>query len=145
MKKILLFVVLPLILSGCASLSYYSPSPSKGVPGKEKELKKAIEQKFNDIPIPEGMVIDAQNSFAFDNGEMRLAQLRYFTRLTPEDLVSFFKRELPLEGWGMVNVVEYGERRLSFTKEKESLEILIYPERRRCKVIISLTPKGGGS
>lgn len=143
MRKIALFVLPLLVLVGCASLSYYSP-PEKEFSPKAKEIKKAIKQKFDDIPVPEKMVLDAKSSFVFDNGEIRLAHLRYFTRLAPEDVTAYFKKELPLQGWSMVNVVEYGERMLSFSKEEESLVITIYPEKRGCRIVISLTPKASG-
>lgn len=142
MKKIILFV-LPLFIAGCASLSYYSP-PGNESSIEEEGIKKAIKQKFDDIPVPEKMVLDAQNSFVFDNGEIRLANLKYSSRLSAEDVVAYFKKQLPLQGWELINMVEYGISRLSFAKEKESLEIAIYPERRGCKVILTLTPKATG-
>jgi len=56
-------------------------------------------------------------------------------------LIDYFKEELPLQGWNLINVVEYGERRLSFQKNDESLIILIYPEKRGARLVITLTPK----
>ncbi len=142
MKKLILFV-LPLFIAGCASLSYYSP-PGNESPVEEEGIKKAIKQKFDDIPVPEKMVLDTQNSFIFDNGKIRLANLKYSTRLAPEDVIAYFKKQLPLQGWELINMVEYGISRLSFANENESLEIAIYPERRGCRVIITLTPKSSG-
>ena len=138
MKKF--FVVFSLlILTGCAGISYYTPSP-RTEEGKETSIKKALQQKFDDLPLPQGVVIDSQNSFIFQDGGIRIAQLRCVSKLSPDALVSYFREELPLQGWQFLNVVEYGERRLSFEKPGEKLEVIIYPERRGARIVISLTP-----
>ena len=143
MRKILLFL-LPVVIAGCASLSYYSPPPSsKAEKGEEKTLRKALYQKFDDLPLPQGVIIDAQNSFIFQDGGIRIAHLKCKSKLSPDVLIDYFKEELPLQGWNLINVVEYGERRLSFQKNDESLIILIYPEKRGARLVITLTPKSG--
>lgn len=128
------------ILLGCATVptSYKAKEPVGEIP-----LSSLL--RFNDIPVPETFNFDFKNSYIFENKFTRVGILRYSTRSSPEEIVAFFKTQMPSAGWSLVNIVEYGQKILSYSKEGESCVITVLPGRATSMVIISVTPQYGGS
>ncbi len=136
--KVLTFLLASLFLYGCATMYAPSSLPEEKTP---EEMTTAKKLRFSDVPVPKDMVLDVDNSFIFETELTRVGLLKYSTRIPADELVSYFKQELPLNDWNLVNILEYGRKQMVFEKGEETLIITIYPERRGSRVIISLTPR----
>ena len=128
-----------LLLWGCATVPPAS-SPSSGEVAGEISVSESC--RFSDVPVPETLQLDSRNSYVFENEYTRIGVLRYETRSSAEEIVVFFKREMPNAGWSLINLLEYGTKSLSYQKHSESCNITIYPGRVSV-VAISITPRYG--
>jgi len=134
MKKVLIFMLI-IFLNGCASFPK----------GQDSSLPKPLEPstliKFADIPIPSGFKFLYHNSYSFNTHNVRVAVLKYSGRPDAERVFLFFKEQMPMYGWNLLNTIEYGMRLLNFEKENESCIITIEPKKLSTEFTISLGPK----
>lgn len=139
MKKFLIFVLLCLcafILTSCTTTS-----------GKNAKLttSKALEPqailKFNDIPVPSGFKPVPLDSYSFENSGIRVAVLKYKGKAEADQIVNFYKEQMPMYNWNLLNVVEYGERLLNFERESETCIIRLVPKGQDVEIVISVGPK----
>jgi hypothetical protein len=137
MKRFFLFVFLItlLFLQGCSSL------PKGENLSSPKILEPSTNIKFADIPIPSGFKPLLHDSYSFQTSNVRVAVLKYSGRPDAERVFLFFKEQMPLYGWNLLNTIEYGRRLLNFEKENESCIITIEPKKLSTEFIISLGPK----
>lgn len=143
MNKLKLFIFLSLSLSlvvifGCAMPMSYQQSYEGGM-GEEIPLSAML--RFNDVPVPETFRFDSQNSYVFENKFTRIGVLKYMTTTPPQEIIAFFKREMPSMGWRLINILEYGQKILTYEKGEESCTINILPGMTQSTVIISVTPQ----
>ncbi len=128
MNRPFVFIVLLAITfgaSGCATPSRHSSdSPTM--------LEPQSIGKFTDLPVPMGFKPIPKESYSFESANMRVALLKYEGKSSPEKVVAFFKEQMPLYNWELLNAVEYGQRLLNFERDQESC-------------IVTVTPKGSGS
>lgn len=82
--------------------------------------------QFDDLPVPQGMEHVREQSFAYQHGSTRSANLAYQGNVSADDIVDFYRRELPRYQWelGMVLGDRY-DRTLQFTKGDEMCEISV--------------------
>jgi hypothetical protein len=138
MKKITaLFVVgiLVGVLVGCATTS--NSYETKEIAA----LEVASVLKFSDIPIPNGFNLLPSESFAFQNNELRITLLKYIGKGTIDRISSFYKEQMPLYKWDMINIVEYGSNVMNFQRETEICTITIIPQGSKSQLVISVTPR----
>ena len=109
-------------LSGCAM---FEPKTDPSVP-----LEPNAVVRFTDIPVPAGFKLLAQNSYAFENAGVRVGMLRYKGKAPIDQVASFYRTQMVMYNWNLLNSIEYGQRMFNFERENESC-------------IITLTPKGG--
>ena len=127
-----------LVLWGCAGVS------KKGAPFKEEALLEPQSTlKFNDIPAPAGFKLLAEESYTFESAGVRVGVLKYQGKADVEQVVNFYKDQMPLYNWNLLNVVEYGERLLNFDREQESCIINLSPKGRNITIVVCLGPKSG--
>lgn len=88
--------------------------------------------KVSDAPVPAGFRLIPQESYSFEAAGVRVSLLKYQGRADIDQVVSFYREQMALYNWNLLNVVEYGQRLLNFDRESETC-------------IISLTPKGSSS
>ncbi len=81
--------------------------------------------KLADVPIPAGLNPLPQKSYFFENSGVRVAVLKYQGRANIEQVVTFFKEQMPSYNWSLVNIVEYGQRLLNFERENEACIITV--------------------
>lgn len=142
MKKHLFFVFCFLFLAtfllGCAGVS------KKDAPSKEEALLEPQSTlKFSDIPAPAGFKFLAEESYTFESAGVRVGVLKYQGRADVERVVNFYKDQMPLYNWNLLNVIEYGERLLNFEREQESCIINLSPKGRNISIAVCLGPKSG--
>ncbi len=140
-KGILVLVFLcscVLVLWGCAGVA------KKDFPSKEKSLLEPQSMlKFSDIPVPSGFKFLAEESYTFESAGVRVGVLKYQGKANVEQVVSFYKDQMSLYNWNLLNVVEYGERLLNFEREQETCIINLSPKGKNITITVSLGPRSG--
>lgn len=96
--------------------------------------------KFENIPVPEGYKLDKKKSFVFRNDVLLVAFLTYKGKSKADKVAAFFKEQLPLYGWKLINVIEYGERVLNF--EMDGQTCIITVDRKGKTFELATAPRG---
>jgi len=131
----LLAIIAIFSLCGCASTF-----------GKKGDLPADLQPqmlfKFSDIPAPSGFKLIPQDSYSFESAGVRVGVLKYKGKAAPERVVNFYKNQMPLYNWNLLNIVEYGDRMLNFDRDQESCIIRLNPGSfNSVTIIISVGPK----
>ena len=121
---------------GCASIPQKAPEA-----GGPALLEAQTLLKFQDLPVPVGFKLVSGESYAFEGAGVRVCVLKYKGRSSADQVVNFFREQMPLYNWSLLNVIEYGNRLMNFDREKESCIINIVPKGNSSECIISLGPK----
>lgn len=138
---ILILIVFMVFVTGCATLQRVFPRRVR-----EEALEVAPLLRFSDIPIPVRFKILYEDSYSFQTDRVRVALLRYTGRQTPESVRQFYKDNMSLYNWTLINIIEHDRIiMLNFEKENESCIITIERARARTNITIALSPKARGS
>ncbi len=121
---------------GCALLQKKTKAPQGSV-----LLQPQAILKFSDVPVPVGFKLLAQNSFAFESAGVRTCVLRYRGKATPEQVISFYKEQMPMYNWDLLNIIEYGDRLMNFDRQNETCLITLLGKGNSVTITISLGPK----
>ncbi len=126
--------------AGCASIgsgfsSSSNPNASSGISSTAKFLK------FDDVPIPAGFKLIDNESFSFQNDQMRVGLLKYAGMPEADRVVNFYKEQMPLYNWDLINVIEYGQRVMNFERRDQTCIITIQPQSTRTVISIAVAPK----
>ena len=121
-------------LTGCSTLSA-TKNENPGFLEPQSLLK------FSDVPVPVGLKNLPQASYSFESSGVRVGVLKYQGKSNPERIISFYKEQMAMYNWSLVNIVEYGQRLMNFERENESCIITIEPKGSSVLLIISLGPK----
>ena len=119
---------------GCASLSDKDSSTPQA-------LQAQAVLKFADLPVPIGFKILAKDSYSFESSGMRVGLLRYQGKATLDQIVNFYKEQMPMYNWALLNITEYGDCIMNFEREQESCIISILPKGSSAVISISMGPK----
>ena len=127
------------LIAGCVTLP---KSESTGSAEQNKvSLSVAPILKFDDIPVPVGFRILDKESFAFQNDKSRVALLKYYGGQNAEQVLAFYKEQMAMSNWDIVNIIEYDRKVLNYENSDESCIITIQPEGGKSRVTIALSPK----
>jgi hypothetical protein len=138
MKKLIYFFALGLFivnLTGCTTLSRQENSKEPA------PLQSQVALRFPDLPVPLGFKLLSDESYSFENSGMRVAVLRYQGKATTTQIVNFYKEQMPMYNWALLNIVEYGNCMLNLERENETCVINIDPKGSNSIICISLGPK----
>lgn len=83
--------------------------------------------RFNDVPIPEGFKLQNKESFVFKTGDIIVGSVKYRGRGDVIGITDFFKKQMPLFDWEVVNSVEYVRSVLTFSKPRQNCVIIVEP------------------
>lgn len=111
-------------------------------PAQQKPLQPQPMFRFSDLPIPAGFKVLPEQSYSFEAAGMRVGILKYKGSAHPAQVVAFYKENMPNHNWELLNAVEYGERLLNFSREKETCIVTITPKGSGSLITISFGPKG---
>lgn len=119
---------------GCGIISFFSilslillfgcQVPSQSPRPMETSLEMG---KFSDIPIPAKFKIDNEKSFIFENPAIKAGVLVYTGNGKVSDISTFYKENMPQNGWKLVSSFELKEAVLNFQKEGWSCVVNIKP------------------
>ncbi len=101
--------------------------------------------RFDDLPVPAGFKLVKNKSFIFQTEGTRVALLKYSGRAKQQDVLEFYKEQMLLYSWELLNVVEYGKSILNFERGGQSCIVTIEPKGPKQIVTISVAPKAKGS
>lgn len=104
-------------------------------------LEPSAVQKFSDIPVPAKFKFISENSYSFESAGVRVGVLRYQGKALPQQVVNFYKEQMPMYNWALLNVVEYGEYLMNFDRENETCVINITPKGSSAIITVSVGPK----
>ncbi len=136
-NKLLAFVLLAsFLLSGCAA---FQRARVRDEVVTDLDVSPVL--KFDDVPVPEGLTFLGAESYAFQTDEFRAGVLKYQGRVNPDSLVRFYRDNMPLYNWRVVNIVEFERRMLNFEKQNESCTVTIDPQGNRVLVVIAVSPR----
>jgi len=130
-------VFLTFSLSGCADFPQKDDSMSKTA----GMLQPSAMMKFSDVPVPAGFKILPQNSYSFESSGVRVGMLKYKGKASTDQVTSFYREQMPMYNWSLLNTVEYGDRMMNFERENETCIVSIVPKGNSAIVTISLGPK----
>jgi hypothetical protein len=123
-------------LFGCAMIS-----------GKNKPtvnsalLEPQANFKFSDIPVPAGFKLLSKDSYCFESSGVRVGVLKYRGKANIDNVVNFYKEQMQMYSWNLLNVVEYGQRLMNFDRDNETCNIGLEPKGSGTKITISVGPK----
>jgi len=122
-----------LSFSGCATAQKQALQP--------QNLEPSAMLRFNDIPVPSGFRILPERSFILESGGVRAGILKYTGKADAQSVVLFYRNQMPVYNWALLNVLEYGDHMLNFERENESCVITVKPAGGRAEIVVSLAPK----
>ncbi len=126
-------LLITLNLSGCVSVQKQAFQP--------QDLKPSTMLRFSDVPVPAGFKIIPDKSFILESGGVRAGILKYKGKADAQSVVLFYRNQMPIYNWALLNVLEYDHHMLNFERENESCVITIKPGGRWVELAISLAPK----
>ncbi len=103
--------------------------------------------KFSDLPIPAGLKPLPHISYSFENAGVRVAVLKYQGRANIDQVINFYKEQMPMYNWNLINIIEYGQRLLNFERENETCIITVEVAgfwNEEALVTLSVGPKSQG-
>lgn len=130
-------LIVMITLTGCATTRSVSDDDIKA----SKSLNVSAALKFKDVPIPSGFKMIASQSFTFENDVLRVGILKYTGRAGGDQVVNFYKDQMPLYNWRFTNMLEYGKRILNFEREDQSCIIVVELSRMSTGITITVAPK----
>ena len=123
--------LLTIALTGCSTTSNSRIEPQAII-------------KFTDVPIPAGLKPLSQASYSFESSGVRVGVLKYQGKTNIDQVINFYKEQMPMYNWNLVNIIEYNQRLMNFERENETCIITIQPAgfwNEDALVTISLGPK----
>ncbi len=135
MKFAKLLFVFIIILAGCSTFSDNNKPANPGMLEPQSNLR------FSDIPVPMGLRALPQSSYSFEASGVRVGILKYQGKADAEQIINFYKEQMGMYNWNLVNIIEYGQRLMNFEREAETCIITMETRGNNVILTISLGPK----
>jgi len=118
-------LILSIGVYGCGDLFF-----TQTIKGREAESRQTISTsyRFEDIPLPPGMVLNRKESFVYETKATKTGLLIYEGKGETDKLANFFKQQMPNYQWRLVSNFELNNVMLTFIKEGWSSIIYILPQ-----------------
>ncbi len=143
--KFFLIPILLFSLAGCATTRVRSSSEfEQGETYATTTLALNPKLRFADLAVPAGFKLIKDKSFVFQTEQTRVALLKYSGRAKLEDLVEFYREQMLLYNWQLLNVVEYGRSVLNFERAEQSCIVTIEAKGMKKIITLSVAPKSKG-
>ena len=134
---------LVLITLGLASCNRNGvPLLSTGVSGTEGLPAEQLSfAKFKDIPIPDGSVMDMNNTVIFGSDDEWFGRLALIPNLSHAETFDFFRYEMPNLNWKEITNVRSTSSVLSYEKENRVVTIQITNSYGKTLCAVNMSPK----
>ncbi len=147
MKRMMVLAVVcsVMLMGGCATWNRGGVSKTSSKDYGESAAGLALSEslKFDDVPVPAGFRLKVKDSFAFQNNTLRVGVLTYVGKAEPQGIINFYKEQMPLYNWRLLNLIEYETAQILFDKTDETCVIILVPGRTNT-LKISVAPKSKG-
>ncbi|MEW6074702.1 MAG: hypothetical protein AB1530_00175 [Candidatus Omnitrophota bacterium] len=136
MKHVFIIALSILLLSttGCANLS------RKDVGTQSNLLEPSMSARFTDIPVPVRFKFIPKESYAFESSGVRVGVLKYRGKATADQVLNFYKEQMPMNSWMLLNIIEYNQRIMNFEKNNESCIVTLLPSGSSVAVTVYIGP-----
>ena len=111
-------------------------SGSEGLPAEQLSFA-----KFKDIPIPDGSVMDMNNTVIFGSDDEWFGRLSIKPRLSHAETFDFFRYEMPNLSWKEITNVRATSSVLSYEKDQRIVTIQITNSYGQTICSINMSPK----
>lgn len=128
-------LLIAVLFLGCATVSKEESLTSSDI------LEPQSIYRFSDVPIPTGFRFISSDSYSFESGGFRAGIFKYQGKGEPTQIVNFFREQMSMYNWYLLNVIEHGQCLLNFEREQESCIISLLPKGRNITITITLGPK----
>ncbi|MFA5093347.1 MAG: hypothetical protein WC543_05345 [Candidatus Omnitrophota bacterium] len=135
LKLSLLIFICFLLAGSFVGCSTFSDS------SKPNTLEPQAILKFSDVPVPVGLKQIPQDSYSFESSGIRVGVLKYQGKGNADQITNFYKEQMTMYNWNLINIVEYGQRLINFDRETESCIINLEPKGSSIILTIFLGPK----
>ncbi len=140
MYKLVLVIFLISVLVGCNNKSV--PLLSSGVSGTEGLPADQLSfANFKDIPIPDGSIMDMENTVIFGSDEEWFGRLTILPSLSHAETFDFFRYEMPNLSWIEITNVRATSSVLSYERNNRIVTIQISNSYGKTLCSISMSPK----
>ena len=96
MKRLIVFAAALFAVAGCETVQHGTTTldPTRSV--------SIARSQFDDIPVPEGLQIITlgNRSFTYERGVVRVGRLEYSGPVAGDDVVGFYRANMPLQPYG---------------------------------------------
>ncbi len=120
------------LLTGCIGGVYKSPDVAQRTESGEtqyvadaKEFESGIIKAFPDIPIPATHKIDLQQSVIFTSPTQTMGKIALTGSGDVDSLYRFFEKNMPEQGWSLVNAFQSSTSSMYFAKPGKFVAIII--------------------
>ena len=118
------------------------PLMSSGLSGTEGLPPEQLSfAKFKDIAIPDGAVMDMENTVIFGSDDEWFGRLAINPRLSHAETFDFFRYEMPNLSWKEITNVRSTSSVLSYEKDQRILTIQISNSYGQTLCLINMSPK----
>jgi len=80
---------------------------------------------FSDVPIPSEYKLLRDQSYAFKDGQARIALLRYKGKGKIDDISWFYQEKMADFQWQEINIIDYDKNMQQFSKQEENCLVTI--------------------
>lgn len=124
-----------------ASPAAAAESPPPIQPG----LPLSPNQRFSDVPLPQGLTEDADKTFVYEDRSLQVGRMVYTSRAPMNDLAQFYIRECPTANWKLQNVIQADGQILNFSKPGKVLQVIVRDlgVAKGRQLILTITPAPG--
>lgn len=136
MKQSLIIVLCFLLLSttGCASFT------RKDVGTQANLLEPSMSARFMDVPVPAGFKFVPKESYSFESSGVRVGVLKYKGKATADQVLNFYKEQMSMNKWMLLNIIEYNQRIMNFERNNESCIVTLLPSGSSVTVTVYIGP-----
>ena len=132
---LLAFAATALMIAGCTTAK---------VPKDNASL--APQYRFEDVPVHPKLTIDANESFIFETQSLKAGILAYYGDESMDEVIAFFKAEMPKHAWRLVNAIEAkGTVLMNFEKKGRNALMRVSRGALKTSVEITIGPRDDGS
>ena len=138
----LLFISLIILVFSTSCQKNGVPLLSSGVSGTEGLPPEQLSfAKFKDIPIPDGAIMDMENTIIFGSDEEWFGRLAINPRLSHAETFDFFRYEMPNLNWKEITNVRSTSSVLSYERENRVVTIQITNSYGKTLCAVNMSPK----
>jgi len=138
MKKII-FIILLLILSGCATTDNLGDLSKRF-----EEIKKIETLLFNQMPLPKDARISPDKSLILGEGDNWAGRIELSSSMEPLEASAFFTAEYPKHNWQLISSTKAKLSILVFTSNTRTLTLEITeggPLAAKSMIVMTVAPK----